>query len=63
MARGQASAVVNLKAGFNHVKIVAQSEGYVPVEVFLSPTGSTVEPKSISPAILWHDEKPEDDII
>lgn len=59
--RGQASIDVNLKAGFNHIKVVAQTK--FPVTVSLTPVGSTKEPKPLSPAMMWHDEKPEDDVL
>ena len=60
---GQQSANVNLKAGFNHIEIISQAQN--PVEVFLSPVGSTKPPKQLSPAIsnMFYDDKEPDDVI
>ena len=61
VGKGQASADVNLKAGFNHIRVITQSQ--FPVSILLAPTGSTKDPKPLSPAMMYHDEKPEDDVI
>jgi len=62
MATWEQGAVdVDLKAGFNHIKIITQTRS--PVEVFLGPTGSTNPPKPLSPNMLFHDEKSESDVI
>ena len=57
----QRSGEVNMKPGFNHIKVISQT--IAPVEIFLSPSGSTNPPKPLSPAMMYHDEKPEDDVI
>ena len=57
----QRSGDVDMKPGFNHIKIISQKKA--PVEVFLSPSGSTKEPKALSPAMMFYDDKPEDDVI
>ena len=60
---GQQSENVSLKAGFNHIEIFSQAQ--YPVEVFLSPVGSTKPPKQLSPAIsnMFYDDKEPDDVI
>ncbi|MBR5625050.1 hypothetical protein IKW72_08655 [bacterium] len=57
---GQQSVDVEMKAGFNHIKLIAYNK---PVAMYLSPKGSTKDPKLLSPAIMFHDEKPEEDVI
>ena len=46
---------VDLKAGFNHIKLYGQSTVYVSIKV----AESTREPKPISPKDLFYDEKPD----
>ncbi len=60
---GQQSANVYLKAGFNHIEIISQAQ--YPVEVFLSPVGSTKPPKQLSPAIsnMFYDDQEPDPVI
>lgn len=58
---GQLSANVQLKAGFNHIVLISQAQ--YPVAVFLSPVGSVNPPKPLSPAIMFYDDKPVDDVI
>lgn len=55
----QQSANVDLKVGFNHIVIITQAE-YNPVEVSLSPVGSTKPPQQLSPAIMFHDDKTDE---
>lgn len=57
---GQQSVDVDLKAGFNFIKVVTQRAG---IAMYLSPKDSTKDPKPVSPAIMFHDEKPEEDVI
>ncbi|MBR5625048.1 hypothetical protein IKW72_08645 [bacterium] len=57
---GQQSVDVDMKAGFNHIKVIAQNK---PVSIYLSPKGSTDDPKLLSPSMLYHDDIPEDDVI
>lgn len=57
---GQQSVNVEMKAGFNHIKVIVQNK---PVAMYLSPKDSTKDPKTLSPAIMFHDETPEEDII
>ena len=54
---GQLANTVNLKAGFNHFKIITQNG---PVFLSLKATGSTREPKPITPKDMWYDEKPDE---
>ena len=58
---GQQSANVRLKVGFNHIKIISQAR--YPVDVFLSPTGSTKPPRQLSPTMMYYNDKPEDEVI
>ena len=58
---GQTSATVDLKAGFNHILLVAQNAGaHAPVSISLKATDSTREPKPLTPKDLWYDEKPDE---
>ena len=48
---------VDMKAGFNHVKLFASHLGSISVS--LKPAESTKDPKPFSPKDLFYDEKPE----
>ncbi len=57
---GQMSRLVDLKVGFNHIKLVAQNAGHNPVLIRIKATGSVKEPKQLTPKVMFHDEKPDD---
>ena len=56
--RGQTSGIIDLKAGFNHIKVVTNTKA--PVVISLKATGSTREPKPLTPKDFWYDEKPDE---
>ena len=55
---GQKSRKFDLKAGFNHVKLVAQGH---PVHITIKATDSLKDPRPMTPKDLFYDEKPEED--
>jgi hypothetical protein len=54
---GQLSNTINLKAGFNHFKVITQ---HGDVFISLKATGSAREPKPITPKNMFYDEKPDE---
>ena len=58
----QQSANVDLNVGFNHIVIISQAE-YNPVEVFLSPVGSTKDPNPLSPAMMFYEDKEPEPVL
>ena len=57
---GQMSRLVDLKVGFNHIKLIAQNAGNNPVLIRIKATGSVKEAKQLTPKVMFHDEKPDD---
>ena len=57
VGHGQKSVTVDLKAGFNHVKVFTQRH---PVTISLKATGSTKEPKLLMPKDMFYDERPDE---
>ena len=57
---GQNSVTADLKAGFNHFKIIGQDAGRFPIRIALKATESTREPKFVTPKDMFYDEKPEE---
>ena len=57
---GQISAMIDMKAGFNHIKLVAQNADRHPVSISIKATGSTREPKFVTPKDMFYDEKPDE---
>lgn len=53
----QCSGMIDLKAGFNHFKLVVREN---PVSISLKATGSTREPKPLTPKDMFYDEKPDE---
>lgn len=56
----QHSALVDMKAGYNHFKLIAQRAHDAPVSIKMKATGSTADPKPVTPKDLWHDSKPDE---
>lgn len=54
---GQRSGMINLKAGFNHIKLVMLVH---PVSISLKATESTREPKPLTPKDMFYDDKPDE---
>ncbi len=57
---GQASGMIDLKAGYNHIRLIAQNAGGNPVAIFLKATDSTKDPKPLTPKNMAYDEKPDE---
>jgi len=55
---GQGSVKVDMKAGYNHIKLYSQYE--YPVSISLKATDSLKEPKPLTPKDMFYDEKPDD---
>ena len=55
----ESSCDVNLKVGWNKVEIVAQFCSKSPLKVSFRPKGSLAEPRPLTPAMMFHDQKPE----
>ena len=55
---GQHSATVDMKAGFNHIKLISQTRS--PIYISLKATGSTREPKPLTPKDMFYDDKPDE---
>ena len=53
----QHSGMIDLKAGFNHIKLVVREN---PVSISLKATESTREPKPVTPKDMWYDDKPDE---
>ena len=53
----QSTGTIDLKAGFNHIKLVVQQ---MPVSISLKATGSTREPKPLTPKDMFYDDKPDE---
>ena len=58
-AGGEHPLSVDMKAGYNHIKLIAQNANNAPVFMSLKQTGSTAEPKPMTPKDFWYDEKPD----
>ena len=60
--QGQVSADVALKAGWNKVEIVCHfGPGRRPISISYKPKDSLSDARPITPAMLFHDQKPEED--
>ena len=57
---GQNSVMTDLKAGFNHFKIIGQDAGRFPIRIAIKATESTREPKPVTPKDMWYDDKPDE---
>ena len=58
----QNSVVADLKVGWNKVVIIFEaSKANVKLDVKYRPNGSTSAPRSLTPGMLYHDEKPEEE--
>ena len=55
---GQNAVRVDMKAGFNHIKLLTQTRA--PVFMTLKATGSVKDPKPFSPKDLFYEEKPDE---
>ena len=56
---GQNAVDVALKVGWNRVEIVCQFKDKTPLNISLKPKESLKEPRSLTPAMMFHDQKPE----
>jgi len=54
---GQQSRTINLKAGFNHIKLVVRENS---VSISLKATESTRAPKPLTPKDMFYDDKPDE---
>ena len=59
---GQGSVKVDMKAGYNHIKLYSQKANY-PVSISLKATDSLKEPKPLTPKDMFYDEKPDDCVL
>ena len=55
---GQGSVKVDMKAGYNHIKLYSQYK--YPVSISLKATDSLKEPKPLTPKDMFYDDKPDD---
>lgn len=55
---GQGSVKVDMKAGYNHIKLYSQYK--YPVSISLKSTDSLKEPKPLTPKDMFYDDKPDD---
>jgi len=55
----QASGEATVRAGFNHVKIIAQTKQ--PVQLLMKVSGSVKEPNVLSPDRMFYDDKSSED--
>lgn len=61
MGSGQVSRTIDLKAGFNHFKIIGHcADDRFPVCISIKATESTKDPKPLTPKDMFYDEKPDE---